>query len=76
MFEKVAVISIPVKDQQAAKAFYTDMLGCTIVQERPFGTPDTMWINWFSPPGSRPWRPAACTVSSWQRTASTRLMRT
>jgi catechol 2,3-dioxygenase-like lactoylglutathione lyase family enzyme len=45
MFEKVAVISIPVKDQRAAKAFYTDKLGCAVVDEMPFGTPDTMWIR-------------------------------
>lgn len=45
MFEKVAVISIPVKDQRAAKAFYTDKLGCAVVDEMPFGIPDTMWIR-------------------------------
>jgi catechol 2,3-dioxygenase-like lactoylglutathione lyase family enzyme len=45
MFEKIAVISIPVKDQQAAKSFYVNVLGCTVVQEIPFGMPDTMWIR-------------------------------
>lgn len=45
MFEKIAVISIPVTDQAVAKAFYTRMLGCAVVREMPFGTPDTMWIR-------------------------------
>ncbi len=45
MFARIAVISIPVKDQPAAKSFYTNVLGCTVVREMPFGTPDTMWIR-------------------------------
>jgi catechol 2,3-dioxygenase-like lactoylglutathione lyase family enzyme len=45
MFEKLALISIPVSDQKAAKAFYMERMGCTLVEEMPFGTPDTMWIR-------------------------------
>jgi catechol 2,3-dioxygenase-like lactoylglutathione lyase family enzyme len=45
MFDKLALVSIPVTDQQVAKSFYTDMLGAKVVQEMPFGTPDTMWIR-------------------------------
>jgi catechol 2,3-dioxygenase-like lactoylglutathione lyase family enzyme len=45
MFEKIALISIPVKDQKRSKTFYTDVLGCSIVQEMPFGTPGTQWIR-------------------------------
>jgi len=45
MFDKIALLSIPVKDQKVAKSFYTDILGCKVVQELPFGTPDTLWIR-------------------------------
>ncbi|HEV2356930.1 MAG TPA: VOC family protein [bacterium] len=45
MFDKIALISIPVRDQQVAKSFYTNVLGCKVVQEMPFGTPDTLWIR-------------------------------
>jgi len=45
MFDKIALISIPVRDQQVAKSFYTAVLGCKVVQEMPFGTPDTLWIR-------------------------------
>jgi catechol 2,3-dioxygenase-like lactoylglutathione lyase family enzyme len=45
MFDKIALLSIPVKDQKVAKSFYTDILGGKVVQEMPFGTPDTLWIR-------------------------------
>lgn len=45
MFDKIALISIPVRDQQVAKSFYTNVPGCKVVQEMPFGTPDTLWIR-------------------------------
>jgi catechol 2,3-dioxygenase-like lactoylglutathione lyase family enzyme len=45
MFDRIALLSIPVKDQKAAKAFYIDKLGCTVKEEMPFGTPDTLWIR-------------------------------
>ena len=45
MFDRIALISIPVKDQKAAKAFYTEKLGCTVKEEMPFGAPDTLWIR-------------------------------
>jgi catechol 2,3-dioxygenase-like lactoylglutathione lyase family enzyme len=45
MFDKIALISMPVKNQQVAKSFYTNVLGCKVVQEMPFGTPDTQWIR-------------------------------
>lgn len=44
MFERVALISIPVSDQAVARQFYTERLGCAVVQELPFG-PDTLWIR-------------------------------
>ncbi|HVU13607.1 MAG TPA: VOC family protein [Phototrophicaceae bacterium] len=68
MFNKLAIISVPVKSQQAAKAFYMEKLGCTVVTDVPFGEGETRWIeleipgtgtaitlvNWFEkmPPGS------------------------
>jgi len=45
MFERIALLSIPVKDQKVTKSFYTEVLGCKVVQEMPFGTPDTLWIR-------------------------------
>ena len=45
MFDKIALISIPVRDKQVAKSFYTNVLGCKVVQEMPFGAPDTLWIR-------------------------------
>src|SRR6476646_8619284 len=64
---RIAIISIPVKDQQLAKAFYTEKLGFTVQAENPMG-PNQTWIQlgipgaqtsitlvtWFDnmPPGS------------------------
>ena len=44
MFNKIAIISIPVKDQNISKSFYIEILGCKILEEMPFG-PDTKWIK-------------------------------
>lgn len=46
MFNRLALISIPVADQQAAKAFYTERLGCTVMEDRPFAEGgETRWIR-------------------------------
>ena len=46
MFKRIAVISIPVKDQQAAKTFYTEVLGCNVTTDMPFGSDGvTRWIQ-------------------------------
>ena len=45
MFDRIALLSIPVKDQKTAKSFYIEKLGCTVKEEMPFGTPDTLWIR-------------------------------
>jgi catechol 2,3-dioxygenase-like lactoylglutathione lyase family enzyme len=37
MFTKITLISIPVINQQVAKEFYTDVLGCRIEADIPFG---------------------------------------
>ncbi len=45
MFNKIGLISIPVKDQGAAKDFYTRILGFKVVIDQPFGpNPDTRWL--------------------------------
>ncbi len=67
MFSKISIITIPVKDQDASRAFYTDMLGCHVVEDMPM-MPGSRWLrleipgvetrivlaNWFKemPPGS------------------------
>jgi catechol 2,3-dioxygenase-like lactoylglutathione lyase family enzyme len=46
MFNRIAVLSIPVKDQQVAKSFYTDVLGCKVITDMPFGSDGvTRWIQ-------------------------------
>lgn len=44
MFNKIAIISIPVRDQKTSKSFYTDVLGGKVIEEMPFG-PGTQWIR-------------------------------
>ncbi len=45
MFTQLRVISIPVKDQQAAKKFYVDVLGAKVEIDTPFGADGkTHWI--------------------------------
>jgi catechol 2,3-dioxygenase-like lactoylglutathione lyase family enzyme len=44
VFNKIAIVSIPVKDQNASKSFYTKILGCKVIEEMPFG-PETLWIR-------------------------------
>ena len=67
MFSKISIISIPVKDQEAAKVFYTTVLGCRVVEDTPMML-GSRWLrveflgvetrivlaNWFPqmPPGS------------------------
>jgi catechol 2,3-dioxygenase-like lactoylglutathione lyase family enzyme len=46
MFTRIRLISIPVINQQVAKEFYTDVLGCRVEMDMPFGTDDkTRWIS-------------------------------
>jgi catechol 2,3-dioxygenase-like lactoylglutathione lyase family enzyme len=44
MFNKLAIVSIPVKNQNISKSFYTEILGCKVIEEMPFG-PGTQWIR-------------------------------
>ena len=65
--DRIQLLSIPVRDQEVAKAFYVDVLGFDLVRDNPMG-PDQRWVEvaprgaatsmtlvtWFEtmPPGS------------------------
>ncbi len=40
----IAVVSIPVRDQSAAKAFYTEVMAFDLVREEPMG-PTMRWVQ-------------------------------
>jgi len=44
MFDKVAILSVPVSDQDRALEFYTEILGGKVVQDMPFA-PGTRWLK-------------------------------
>ncbi len=44
MFTKISLVSVPVKDQDASKAFYINVLGCRQLEDVPF-MPDARWIE-------------------------------
>jgi predicted enzyme related to lactoylglutathione lyase len=46
----IAIMSIPVKNQAAAKAFYTEKLGFSVVRDDAFG--DQRWIQ-LAPAGAQ-----------------------
>lgn len=64
---RIAIMSVPVSDQEAAKSFYSDVLGFEVIRDNPMG-PDRRWVQmgpadeetsitlvtWFDamPPGS------------------------
>lgn len=67
IIDRVAIVSIPVADQDRAKAFYTETLGFTLVADQPmgdgarwvqvapgFGGVSLTLVTWFEqmPPGS------------------------
>jgi catechol 2,3-dioxygenase-like lactoylglutathione lyase family enzyme len=47
---RIAIVSIPVRDQQAAKAFYSEALGFEVLRDDPMG-PDQRWIQLSPEPG-------------------------
>lgn len=59
MINRMAIFSVPVKDQQAAKAFYTEKLGFEVIRENPMG-PDQQWIQ-LGPPGAE----TSITLVNW-----------
>jgi catechol 2,3-dioxygenase-like lactoylglutathione lyase family enzyme len=46
---RVAVLSLPVSDQDRARDFYVDVLGFDLVADTPMG-PDMRWVQ-VAPPG-------------------------
>ena len=48
---KVAVVSVPVSDQERAKAFYVDTLGWDVVRD-DHSIPGTRWVQVRPGPGS------------------------
>jgi catechol 2,3-dioxygenase-like lactoylglutathione lyase family enzyme len=57
--QRISIISVPVSDQQAARRFYTEVLGFAVVRDNPF-RPDARWIE-LSPRGGE----AAITLVTW-----------
>jgi catechol 2,3-dioxygenase-like lactoylglutathione lyase family enzyme len=67
MFDRISIVSIPVKDQDASKSFFVKVLGCEVIEDTPM-MPGSRWLrlefpgvetrivlaNWFKqmPPGS------------------------
>ena len=56
---RLMFVSVPVKDQQKAKAFYRDILGFSIETEAPMGEGQT-WIS-MKPPNGK----AGITLVTW-----------
>lgn len=44
MFSKISIVSIPVKDQDISKDFYTSVLGCHVVEDSPM-MPGSRWLR-------------------------------
>jgi catechol 2,3-dioxygenase-like lactoylglutathione lyase family enzyme len=59
IISRISVVSIPVRDQQAAKAFYRDTLGFTLLREDPMG-PDQQWVQ-LAPAGAE----TSITLVTW-----------
>lgn len=56
---KIQLVSVPVADQDRAKAFYVDTLGLRLVRDNPMG-PDQRWVE-VAPAGS----PTGITLVTW-----------
>jgi catechol 2,3-dioxygenase-like lactoylglutathione lyase family enzyme len=56
---RVAIVSIPVADQNRARDFYRDKLGFKVVIEKPMG-PSQSWIQLVGPDGG-----ATITLVTW-----------
>lgn len=56
---KIAIVSIPVVDQEKAKQFYVDKLGFSVAFDDPMG-PDRRWVMLIPPGGG-----AAITLVTW-----------
>lgn len=56
---RIDIVSIPVRDQQAAKSFYKDILGFAVVRDNPMG-PDRRWVE-LAPRGAE----TSITLVTW-----------
>src|ERR1700687_1577561 len=56
---QIQLFSLPVSDQDRAKAFYVDVLGFELVADMPIG-PDMRWVQ-VRPPGA----PTSITLVTW-----------
>jgi len=48
MINRIAILSIPVSDQNLAKRFYVDILGFEVLNENPMG-PNRTWVQLILP---------------------------
>ena len=75
MIKGVKFVSIPVRDQDRALAFYTDKLGCRVATDAPMG-PGQRWIELafpraeteivlFTAPGQEAWIGQFLNISFW-----------
>jgi len=55
----IAIVSIPVADQDRARAFYVDVMGFAVLRDDPMG-PQARWIQ-LQPPGGG----ASITLVTW-----------
>lgn len=55
----IAMVSIPVADQDKARAFYTEVMGFTVLRDEPMG-PESRWVQ-LQPPGGG----ASITLVNW-----------
>lgn len=56
---QIAIVSVPVRDQDAARRFYVEKLGFQVVADNPMG-PDRRWVQ-LAPPGGGP----SVTLVTW-----------
>lgn len=56
---QLSIVSVPVSDQERAKAFYRDVLGFKVVRDQPMGSKH-QWIQMRPPSGS-----AGITLVTW-----------
>jgi catechol 2,3-dioxygenase-like lactoylglutathione lyase family enzyme len=59
MDSRLAMVSVPVSDQERAKRFYSEVLGFTVLTDAPF-QPNARWIE-MAPGGARP----SITLVNW-----------
>ena len=56
---RISIMSVPVSDQQAAKDFYMNVLGFTLIRDNPMGQ-NARWIQLSPLPGE-----ASITLVNW-----------